>query len=70
VLLVAGLKSWGQMAITTFAPKFFHDLGLAPTIYGAILAVFMGGSAIGGALGLGAGARQDVGQLWPDGAAQ
>ncbi|MEK9164668.1 MAG: MFS transporter, partial [Chloroflexota bacterium] len=51
VLLVAGLKSWSQMAITTFAPKYFHDLGLAPTIYGAIVAVFMGGSAIGGVVG-------------------
>ncbi|MGH2523786.1 MAG: MFS transporter, partial [Anaerolineales bacterium] len=36
---------------STFTPKFFHDQGVSPTIYGLIVAVFMGGSAIGGVLG-------------------
>ncbi len=51
VMIVAGLRVWGQMVMTTFAPKFFHDLGVSPTIYGAIVALFMGGSAIGGVIG-------------------
>ncbi len=51
IMIVAGLRVWGQMVMTTFAPKFFHDLGVSPTIYGAIVALFMGGSAIGGVIG-------------------
>ncbi|MBM4425551.1 MAG: MFS transporter [Chloroflexi bacterium] len=51
VLLVAGLRVWGQMAVTTFMPKFLHDQGIAPTTYGAVVALFMGGSAIGGVVG-------------------
>lgn len=51
VMLVAGLRVWAQMALTTFAPKYYHDLGVSATIYGGIVALFMGGSAIGGVLG-------------------
>jgi len=51
VMLLAALRVWAQSVTTTFAPKHFHDLGLAPTIYGAIVALFMGGSAIGGVIG-------------------
>ncbi|MBI3241205.1 MAG: MFS transporter [Chloroflexi bacterium] len=51
IMLVAGLHTWGQNATTTFAPKLFHDLGMSPTIYGVIIALFMGGSAVGGVLG-------------------
>ena len=51
IMLMAGLHTWGQMATTTFAPKFFHDLGMSSTIYGAIIALFMGGSAVGGVTG-------------------
>jgi FSR family fosmidomycin resistance protein-like MFS transporter len=48
---ISGLRVWAQVATTTFAPKFYHDLGLAPTTYGAIVAVYMGGSAVGGVIG-------------------
>ncbi len=51
VILLAGLRTWSQSITTTFAPKFFQDQGVSPTVYGAIVAVFMGGSAIGGVLG-------------------
>jgi MFS family permease len=51
VILLAGLRTWSQSITTTFAPKFFQDQGVAPTVYGAIVAVFMGCSAIGGVLG-------------------
>jgi FSR family fosmidomycin resistance protein-like MFS transporter len=51
VIGLAGLRTWAQTAVTTFAPKHFHDLGMSPSFYGAIVALFMGGSAIGGVLG-------------------
>ena len=51
VILLAGLRTWAQSITITFAPKFFQDQGVAPTVYGTIVAVFMGSSAIGGVLG-------------------
>ena len=51
VMLVASLRLWSQAAVTTFAPKYFHDLGVTPTIFGAIVALFMGGAAVGGLAG-------------------
>ena len=51
VIVLAGLRTWAQTITTTFAPKFFQDQGVSPTVYGAIVAVFMGSSAIGGVLG-------------------
>lgn len=51
VIVLAGLRTWSQSITTTFAPKFFQDQGVSPTVYGAIVAVFMGSSAIGGVLG-------------------
>lgn len=51
VLLISGLRVWAQTAITTFAPKFYQDQGVAPSDYGAIVALFMAGTAAGGLLG-------------------
>ena len=51
VILLAGLRTWAQSITLTFAPKFFQDQGVSPTVYGAIVAVFMGSSAIGGVMG-------------------
>lgn len=51
IILLAGLRTWSQSITTTFAPKFLQDQGVAPTVYGIIVAVFMGSSAIGGVLG-------------------
>lgn len=51
VISLAGLRAWMQTSITTFAPKFFHDQGWSPTLYGALVALFMAGSAVGGVIG-------------------
>jgi FSR family fosmidomycin resistance protein-like MFS transporter len=51
IVALAGLRTWAQFVVTTFAPKYFHDLGIAPTVFGAIVATFMGASAIGGVVG-------------------
>jgi FSR family fosmidomycin resistance protein-like MFS transporter len=50
-LLVSGVRSWAANSTTIFAPKYFHDLNMSATVYGAIIAFFMGGSAIGGVVG-------------------
>jgi FSR family fosmidomycin resistance protein-like MFS transporter len=51
VMLLASLRTGAQSITTTFAPKFFQDQGISPAVYGAIVALFMGGSAIGGVFG-------------------
>jgi FSR family fosmidomycin resistance protein-like MFS transporter len=51
VMLLAGLRTWAQSITITFAPKYFQDQGVSPTIFGVIVAIFMGSSAIGGVLG-------------------
>ena len=50
VLLLA-LRTWSQQTMITFIPKFYHDQGFDPSAYGAIAALFMGGSALGGIAG-------------------
>jgi FSR family fosmidomycin resistance protein-like MFS transporter len=62
ILVVSGLRTWAQMATTTFAPKFFQDAGVAPAVYGVIVALFMAGSAIGGVAGGLAGDRWGAGR--------
>ena len=49
--LVAAFQAWSQQNITTFMPKYLSDLGQSASVYGLIVAIFVGGSAIGGALG-------------------
>jgi FSR family fosmidomycin resistance protein-like MFS transporter len=51
VMSLASLRTGAQSITTTFAPKFFQDQGVSPAVYGAIVALFMGGSAIGGVVG-------------------
>lgn len=51
VLFVSGLRIWAQTAVTTFAPKFYLDLQASPSTAGAIVAVYMGGTALGGLAG-------------------
>jgi FSR family fosmidomycin resistance protein-like MFS transporter len=51
LILLTGMPAWAQSATATFGPKFFQDQGLTPTLYGLIMAAFMGGSAVGGVLG-------------------
>jgi FSR family fosmidomycin resistance protein-like MFS transporter len=42
------LRSWTQSNMMTFLPKYFSDLGFPPREFGPIMALFMGGSAVGG----------------------
>jgi FSR family fosmidomycin resistance protein-like MFS transporter len=51
LVIVATLQSWTQQNISTFLPKYLSDLGQAPTIYGLMAGLFMGGSGIGNVLG-------------------
>lgn len=57
--LMAGLRSWSQMALVTFLPKYFSDLGFSATYFGAIASVYMAGSATGGVLGGWLGDRRE-----------
>lgn len=50
-ILLTAFRSWVQMNMITFLPKYFSDLGYSPSSYGPITAVFMAGSAIGGVAG-------------------
>lgn len=49
--LVGGMQAWAQQNMITFVPKYLHDLGQSPVVYGMIAALFMGGSAFGNVLG-------------------
>lgn len=51
VLVVSGLRIWAQSATTTFVPKFFHDQNVEAGVYGWLVALFMGGTAVSGVLG-------------------
>lgn len=51
VLAVSGLRIWAQSATTTFVPKFFHDQQVEASVYGWLVALFMGGTAWGGVWG-------------------
>jgi FSR family fosmidomycin resistance protein-like MFS transporter len=50
-ILLTAFRSWVQMNMITFLPKYFSDLGFSPSVYGPLTAVFMAGSAIGGVAG-------------------
>lgn len=50
-VLIGGLRVWAQTTIGNLGPKYFHDLGFAPSTYGAIVGVFMLGIALGGVFG-------------------
>jgi FSR family fosmidomycin resistance protein-like MFS transporter len=45
---LTALRSWTQSNMLTFLPKYFSDLGFPPREFGPIMALFMGGSAVGG----------------------
>ena len=44
-------RSWTQMTMVAFLPKYLSDLGYSPSIYGPIAGMFMGGSAFAGVAG-------------------
>ncbi len=49
--LIGGMQAWAQQNMMTFLPKYLHDLGQSPVIYGIFAGLFMGGSALGNVLG-------------------
>jgi FSR family fosmidomycin resistance protein-like MFS transporter len=50
VLLIA-LRSWSQMNMINYVPKFFSDLGYRPSQYGTIATSYGIGTALGGVAG-------------------
>ncbi len=50
-VVIGGLRVWAQTTVGNLGPKYFHDLGLTPSTYGAIVGVFMLGIALGGVFG-------------------
>jgi FSR family fosmidomycin resistance protein-like MFS transporter len=44
-------RSWTQMSMMTFLPKYLQDLGFRPSVFGPVSALYMGGSAFGGIIG-------------------
>ncbi|MBL8056255.1 MAG: MFS transporter [Anaerolineales bacterium] len=51
ILLISGLRIWAQTVVTTFAPKFYLELQWPASDSGAIVAVYMAGTALGGLAG-------------------
>jgi len=51
LMLLTALRSWVQMNMITFIPKYFSDLGYRPTLYGAIATSYGIGVALGGVAG-------------------
>jgi FSR family fosmidomycin resistance protein-like MFS transporter len=49
--LLAAFQAWTQQNMVTFVPKYLSDLGQSAGTYGFIAALFMGGTALGNALG-------------------
>jgi len=51
LVVLTALRSWVQMNMITFIPKYFSDLGYRPTLYGAIATSYGIGVALGGTAG-------------------
>lgn len=49
--LIAAFQAWAQQNMITFLPKYLSDLGQSTAVYGLIVGLFMGGSAIGNVIG-------------------
>ena len=49
--LLAAFQAWSQQNMITFLPKYLSDMGQSASTYGLMAAMFMGGSALGNALG-------------------
>lgn len=50
-VMVIALRSWSQMNMINYIPKFFSDLGYRPSQYGAIATSYGIGTALGGVMG-------------------
>ncbi len=51
LLLVMAVRGLSQNAITTFVPKFQEDMGVAASVYGLLMSMYMIANALGGVLG-------------------
>ena len=49
--LLASFQAWTQQNMVTFIPKFLSDMGQSSAVYGVIVGLFMGGSALGNVVG-------------------
>jgi FSR family fosmidomycin resistance protein-like MFS transporter len=49
--LLASFQAWAQQNLITFIPKHLSDLGQSAAVYGLIVGLFMGGSALGNVVG-------------------
>jgi len=49
--LLAAFQAWAQQNMITFIPKHLSDLGQSTAVYGMIVGLFMGGSALGNVVG-------------------
>lgn len=61
--LLLALRSWSQMAMIAFLPKYYSDIGFEPAAFGLMAALYMGGSALGGVAGGWLGDRIDKRRL-------
>lgn len=57
------LRSWSQISLVTFLPKYYSDLGMRAGAYGLLAALFMAGSALGGVAGGWLGDRFNKGRV-------
>ena len=46
-IVMTAFQAWASQNMITFLPKYFSDLGRAPSQYGFMAALFMGGAALG-----------------------
>lgn len=51
LVLLASFQAWAQQNMITFIPKYLSDLGQSTAVYGLIVGLFMGGSALGNVVG-------------------
>ncbi len=50
-MAMVAMRSWSQVSLVTFLPKYYLDLGYSASVYGLLAALYMGGSAVGGIAG-------------------
>lgn len=51
LVLLASFQAWTQQNMITFIPKYLSDLGQSSAVYGLMIGLFMGGSALGNIVG-------------------
>ena len=51
LVLLASFQAWSQQNMITFIPKYLSDLRKSTAVYGLMIGLFMGGSALGNVVG-------------------